>query len=89
MIIVNKIDHSVEDLAELYLITAKAGYHACVFTRYTNLFKKMHGPSIPPQTVLCTDVIFREFLNIHIIQKDLSSQICARSYSPHRSTPLH
>ena len=58
MIIVNKIDHSVEDLAELYLITDKAGYHVCVFTRYANLFNKMYGPSIPPQTFLCTHVIF-------------------------------
>ena len=50
MIIVDKIDHSVEYLAELYLITGKAGYHVCVFTRYANLFNKMYGPSIPPQT---------------------------------------
>ena len=40
---------SVEDLAELYLITAIAGYHVCVFTRYANLLNKMHRPSISPE----------------------------------------
>ena len=57
IIIVNKINRSVEDLAELYLINAIAGYHVCVFTRYANLLNKMHRPSIP-KTVLCIHVIF-------------------------------
>lgn len=58
IIIVNKINQSVEDLAELHLITAIAGYHVCVITRYANLLNKMHRPSIPPKTVLCIHVIF-------------------------------